>query len=147
MADLDDVRRFLADETGLVVVSTPRDDGSVLSAVVNAGVLAHPVDGDARVGLVSMAGAGRVAHIRRGRPVTITARRGWKWVSVTGRADLIGPDDVPSGLDADAVRMLLRDVFAAAGGVHDDLDEYDRVMADERRVAVLVVPERIYGVV
>jgi hypothetical protein len=40
---------------------------------------------------------------------------------------------------------LLREVFQAAGGTHDDFDEYDRVMADEGRVAVLVAPDRILG--
>jgi hypothetical protein len=41
------------------------------------------------------------------------------------------------------VPQLLRDVFAAAGGTHDDWDEYDRVMAAEGRTAVLVAPDRI----
>jgi hypothetical protein len=42
---------------------------------------------------------------------------------------------------------LLRTVFMAAGGTHDDWPTYDRIMAEERRTAVLVRPERIYGVV
>jgi hypothetical protein len=41
--------------------------------------------------------------------------------------------------------LLLRKIFTAAGGTHDDFDEYDRVMAKERRVAVLLEPERVYG--
>ena len=36
--------------------------------------------------------------------------------------------------------------YVAAGGDHDDWDEYDRVMAAERRTAVLVVPRRVTGV-
>jgi hypothetical protein len=36
-------------------------------------------------------------------------------------------------------------VFTAAGGTHDDWDEYDRVMAAEGRTAVLVEPARILG--
>lgn len=32
------------------------------------------------------------------------------------------------------------------GGTHDDFEEYDRVMKEDRRCAVLVHPERIYGV-
>ena len=36
------------------------------------------------------------------------------------------------------------DVFTAAGGTHDDWDTYDRVMAEERRAAVLVTPVRTY---
>jgi hypothetical protein len=62
-------------------------------------------------------------------------------------ADLIGPDDTASGITGDALRRLLRDVYVAAGGDHDDWDEYDRVMAAERRTAVLVVPGRVTGVV
>ena len=33
-------------------------------------------------------------------------------------------------------------IFTAAGGSHDDWDTYDRVMAEERRAAVLLTPER-----
>jgi hypothetical protein len=36
-------------------------------------------------------------------------------------------------------------VFTAAGGRHDDWDEYDRVMAEQRRAVVLVEPVRIYS--
>ncbi len=42
-----------------------------------------------------------------------------------------------------AVPGLLRAVFRSAGGTHDDWDEYDRVMAAEGRLAVLVTPARI----
>jgi hypothetical protein len=64
---------------------------------------------------------------------------------VEGPADLAGPDDGLLGLDAERVRVLLREIFTAAGGTHDDWDTYDRVMAEERRTAVLVAPERVYS--
>jgi hypothetical protein len=35
-------------------------------------------------------------------------------------------------------------VFVAAGGSHEDWQEYDRVMAEQHRTVVLVAPERIY---
>jgi len=44
----------------------------------------------------------------------------------------------PAGLS-----QLLRDVFNAAGGSHEDWDEFDSVMVAERRAAVLVLPARI----
>ena len=47
-------------------------------------------------------------------------------------------------IDHERLRLLLRDVFEAAGGTHEDYAEYDRVVAAERRVAVLVTPSRIY---
>ena len=43
-------------------------------------------------------------------------------------------------------RLLLREIFTAARSTHEDFDEYDRVMAEERRVAVLVEPEPVYGI-
>jgi hypothetical protein len=57
---------------------------------------------------------------------------------------IVGLDE-PGGADPEELRVLLRDVFSAAGGTHDDWDEYDRVMHTERRAAVLVTPERITG--
>ena len=59
--------------------------------------------------------------------------------------ELAGPDDPFEGVDGERLRLLLRVIFEAAGGTHDDWDEYDRAMAIERRVAVMVQPERVYG--
>ncbi|MGF1598912.1 MAG: pyridoxamine 5'-phosphate oxidase [Acidimicrobiales bacterium] len=145
MPDLDDVRRYLADETGLATISTTQADGRVLSSIANCGVIDHPVTGAPCVALVSRGRAARLGHVRRGSEVTIAIRRGWNWVAVTGPADLIGPADPAEGIDREAVRLLLRQVYAAAGGIHDDLDEYDRVMVNDGRTAVLVTPERING--
>ena len=39
----------------------------------------------------------------------------------------------------------MRDIFTAAGGVHDDWDAYDGAMAEERCVAVLITPRRAYA--
>jgi len=145
MPDLADVRSMLADEHGLAVVSTVQRDGRVLSSVANCGVHLHPVTGVDCVALVSAGSAARLGHVRAGSEVTITVRRGWRWIGVTGPAELIGPDDEADGIDAETVRLLLRTVFQAAGGTHDDYDEYDRSMASERRTAVFVSPTRIIG--
>ncbi|MDJ0769601.1 MAG: hypothetical protein QNJ12_12440 [Ilumatobacter sp.] len=145
MTSVDEFASALADEHGLAVVSTADSRGRVLSSVVNAGVMPHPVSGDAHVAFVSGGTATRLGHIRRGAPVTLVARRGWRWVGATGPAELIGPDDPSEGFDADRIRLLLRAVFEAAGGSHDDWDEYDRVMRKERRTVVLVRPERVLG--
>ena len=145
MASLDTVRSFLAEEHGLAVVSTVQADGAVLSTVVNCGVIDHPVTHEPRVTFVSLGGAARLRHIRHGSPVTAAIRRGWNWVAVTGAAELIGPDDNGFELDADRIRILLRDIFTAAGGDHDDWDTYDQTMRDQARTAVLITPDRIRG--
>ncbi|MEE2768732.1 MAG: pyridoxamine 5'-phosphate oxidase [Actinomycetota bacterium] len=145
MADIEEIRAYLSTENGLSTVSTTQADSRVLSSVVNCGVIDNPISGTPCVAFVSAGRAARLTHIRRGSQVTIAIRRGWTWRSVTGPANLIGPDDLPDSINTEALRLLLREVFQAAGGTHDDFDEYDRVMADEGRVAVLVTPDRILG--
>jgi PPOX class probable F420-dependent enzyme len=129
---------------GLCVLSTTRRDGSVQATVVNAGVLAHPVTGEQVVGLVAAGATRKLAHLRADARATIVVRAGWRWATVEGTVELVGPDDPRPGVDAEGLRVLLRDVFRAAGGTHDDWDAYDRAMADERRTAVLITPTRTY---
>ena len=145
MSDIEIFSNYLSEETGLVTVSTTQVDGRVLSSVVNCGMIEHPLTGDTCVAFVSGSKAARLKHIDRGSQVTITARRGWAWSSVTGPADLIRPEQVPESIDKEQMRLLLREVFHAAGGVHDDLEEYDRAMVQEGRVVVCVTPERVLG--
>jgi PPOX class probable F420-dependent enzyme len=141
---LDAFGALTAKEHGLVVVSTLRADGSIQASVVNAGVLPHPLTGAPAVGFVTY-GPVKLANLRARPRVTVSARSGWEWATVEGTTRLIGPDDSAPGIDGEALRLLLRAVFAAAGGRHDDWDEYDRVMAEQRRTAVLIEPARVYS--
>ncbi len=142
---LDPVRRLVANDQGLATVAVRRPDGSVQATIVNAGVLDHPVGGEPVVGCVIFGGSRKQAYLRADRAATVTVRVGWEWATAEGTADLIGPDDPFPGFDPAGLPQLLRDVFLAAGGTHDDWDEYDRVMAEQRRLAVLVRPKRVYG--
>jgi PPOX class probable F420-dependent enzyme len=145
VADLDTFADLVPLDHGLVVVSTARDDGTIQSSVVNAGVLEHPLDGDPVVALVSSGSAKRLAHLRARPRATVAIRAGWRWAAVEGPVQLAGPDDPLGGIDGERLRLLLREIFTAAGGTHEDWAEYDRVMAAERRAAVLIRPERVYG--
>jgi PPOX class probable F420-dependent enzyme len=145
MTDLDSFAALAARDHGLCVVSVLRDDSSISSSVVNAGVLAHPLNGGRVAALVSRGDARRLGYLRARPRATLTARTGWQWASVEGPVQLIGPDDPLPGIDAEALRLLLREVFRAAGGSHDDWDTYDAVMAREHRTAVLISPERVYS--
>ena len=145
MASIETVRDLAGRDQGLAVVVTQRADGSPQTSIANAGVLAHPVSGDAVVGLVVQGDTRKHANLRRRPRATVVFRAGWEWVAVEGPVDLAGPDDSLDGLDSGRVPQLLRDVFSAAGGTHDDWDQYDRVMAAQRRLAVLVSPERVYS--
>jgi PPOX class probable F420-dependent enzyme len=145
VTDLNTFARLIPADRGLCVMSTLRTDGSIQSSVVIAGVLDHPLTGRPVVGLVAMGGSRKLANLRARPQTTVVVRAGGEWAAAEGRAQLAGPDDPLAGLDAEGLRMLLRAIFTAAGGTHDDWDTYDRVMADERRTAVLLRPDRVYG--
>lgn len=144
MTTLHDFAELARPERGLSVVSTLRADHSIQSSVVNLGVTSHPVGAADVVAFVTY-GKVKLANLRVRPQITLSVRSGWRWATVEGTAEIIGPDDPHPAVDAERLRLLLREVFAAAGGTHEDWDEYDRVMAADRRAAVLVRPERIYG--
>jgi PPOX class probable F420-dependent enzyme len=128
----------------LAVVSTLRADGTIQSSVVNAGLLPDPESGQDVVGFVTY-GRAKLANLRARPQVAVTFRTGWQWATIEGAARIIGPDDPAAGVDAEGLRLLRRAIFTAAGGTHEDWDEYDRVMERERRAAVLVAPTRAYS--
>jgi PPOX class probable F420-dependent enzyme len=145
MTDLKDFARLVARDHGLCVMSTLRPDSTIQSSLVNAGVLDHPVTGKPVVGLVARGQTRKLANLRARPRTTVVVRAGWEWVAVEGPVDLAGPDDRLGDLDAERIRLLLREIFTACGGTHDDWDTYDRVMAEERRTGVLVTPDRVYS--
>lgn len=130
---------------GLCVVVTRRPDHTPQSTVVNTGIIKSPLD---NTDVVAFAAAGRslkLANLRADPIISIVARAGWQWAAVEGTATLIGPDDPHPSVDSEALRQLLRQIFTAAGGTHDNWDTYDQTMRDERRTAVLIAPTRTYS--
>ena len=125
-------------DTGLAIVSTVRADQTIQSSLVNTGII-----GD-RLAFVTY-GAVKLANLRARPQLSVAFRSGWRFATVEGRASLTGPDDPSPGVDAEGLRLLLRKIFTAAGGTHDNWDEYDRTMLEQRRTAVLITPTRIYG--
>jgi len=145
MTDLAGFTGLVARDHGLAVVSTLRPDATISSSVVNAGVLPHPTTGAQAVAFVSRGDARRLDYLRTTPRITVVLRAGWQWAAAEGPVQLCGPDDPLPGVDTEGLRLLLRAVFTAAGGTHDDWETYDRVMAQERRTAVLMTPDRVYS--
>ncbi len=145
VADIEDFRRLIAADRGLVVVSTLRANGTIASSVVNAGVLAHPVTGETVVGMVIRGGTRKLVHLRHRPYANVVVRGGWQWAAAEWPAEIAGPDDPMPGIDAERLRLLLREIFTAAGGTHEDFGTYDSVMLAERRAAVFVRPQRVYA--
>ncbi len=144
MPTLDDVMEIAGREQFLAVVSTLRADSTIQSSLVNAGVLDHPLSGEPVLAFVTY-GATKLRNLRARPQIAVTFRSGWTWATVEGRAQLIGPDDPHPQIDAERLRLLLREVFVAAGGRHDDWDAYDRTMLEQRRTVVFVPASRIYS--
>ena len=140
-AGLDRINELGRQDHWLAVVVTQRRSGEPAASVVNAGVLDHPLTGEPVVALVAQGGSAKLTHLRREPKAMLVFRAGWQWIGVSGPVELAGPDDPLPGLDSEQLRLLLRDIYHAAGGQHPDLDEYDRAMAAERRTAVLVKPK------
>jgi PPOX class probable F420-dependent enzyme len=141
---LDEVMEIASREQYLAVVSTLRADATIQSSLVNAGTFAHPISGELVLSFVTY-GAAKLRNLRIRPQLAVTFRSSWSWATVEGDAELIGPDDPHPDVDAERLRLMLRDIFTAAGGTHDDWDAYDRAMLEQHRTAVLVKPSRIYS--
>ena len=145
MTTLHEAAGLASGDNGLAVVSTLRADHTIQASLVNAGVLDHPATGRPVLGFVTY-GRVKLANLRARPQLAVTFRDGWQWATVEGPAELAGPDDPVDWLDGpDRLRLLLREVFTACGGTHDDWDAYDRTMVEQRRTAVLVDPCRVYS--
>lgn len=141
-AGLDLVAELGAADNWLAVLVTKRPNGDPSTSVVNAGVLPHPVTGEPVVAFVARGRTRKLANLRQAPEATLVFRAGWEWTAVSGPVEIAGPDDPLPGVSEEQLPALLRDIYAAAGGTHPDPAEFDRVMADDRRAAVLVAPAR-----
>ncbi|QIQ00955.1 TIGR03618 family F420-dependent PPOX class oxidoreductase [Streptomyces liangshanensis] len=144
MTTLEEATALAREENGLAVISTLRADLTIQSSLVNAGALDHPSTGERVLAFVTY-GKVKLGNLRARPQVTATFRKGGQWATVEGEAQLAGPEDPQPWLDTERLRLLRREVFVAAGGDHEDWDEYDRVMAEQGRTAVLITPRRVYS--
>ena len=66
----------------------------------------------------------------------------WGYVVLEGRATILSQENTA----ADELRDALRDVYRAATNQdHPNWEEYDQAMVADRRAAIIVVPDHIYG--
>ena len=142
--DLDLVRQLAAAANHLAVVATSRANGSVHASLVSAGVLDDPITGaphrSGSWSAVMPASWSISARTSRRRRCSTAVCNGSPSRALCA---LAGPDDESGGISSLDVPSLLRAIFVAAGGTHDDWAEFDRVMEAERRVAVLIEAARI----
>ena len=120
MRTLTDAVSLAGGDQGLAVVSTLRSDPRLQSSVINAALLEHPATAVPGRAFVTY-GAVKLNNLRMRPRVAVTFRRGWQWATVEGHAELAGPDDPQWWLTGpEQLRVLLREIFSAAGGTNDD---------------------------
>jgi len=134
---LDKVRDFLAtNHRG--VLTTFRKNGAAQISIVSCGQFR---DG---VAFTTTAGRAKLANVERNSrcSLMVSQEDWWGYVVLEGHAKVLSSEST----DAEELRLALRDVYRAAGGVeHPNWEEYDQAMRDQRRSVVVVVPEHIYG--
>ena len=131
------VEKFVS-ENHRAVLTTFRRNGAAQMSIVTTGAYS---DGAA---FTTTEDRAKLSNLKRDPrcSLLISHESWWGYVVLEGRARVMSPDNT----DAEVLRLALRDVYRAASGEeHSDWDEYDRAMVDDRRAAVVVVPEHIYG--
>lgn len=113
MTTLEEATALAREENGLAVISTLRADLTIQSSLVNAGALDHPSTGERVLAFVTY-GKVKLGNLRTRPQVTATFRKGGQWATVEGEAQLMQPHDPQLWLDAERLRLLLREVFVAA---------------------------------
>ena len=108
-------------------------------------MLDHPVTGKPVVGLVARGQTRKLANLRARPRTTVVVRAALGMGGGGGPGGPGGPGRPARRYGRRAHPPPAAEIFTACGGTHDDWDTYDRVMAEERRTAVLVTLERVYS--
>ena len=119
------------------VFTTFRRNGAVQMSIVTVGVLNNGV------AFTISPGSSKLANLRRNpRCSLMVSRRDWgDFAVLEGHAQVLSPNVTP----IEELRLTLREVYRVAGGKeHPDWEEFDQAVQEDRRSAVIVVPEHIY---
>ena len=130
-------RKFVS-ENHRAVLTTFRRNGAAQMSIVTTGAYS---DGAA---FTTTEDRAKLANLKRDPrcSLLVSHESWWGYVVLEGQARVMSADNT----DGEVLRLALRDVYRAASGEeHSDWEEYDRAMVDDRRAAVVVVPEHVYG--
>ncbi len=120
------------------VLTTFRRDGAAQMSIVTVGPY-----GDG-AGFTTTEDRAKLHNLARNPRCSLLVSKAdwWGYVVLEGHARVLRRGES----DETALRDALRGIYRSASGQeHPNWDEYDQAMIDDRRAAVIVVPERIYG--
>ena len=133
----DKIPAFMA-ENHNAVLTTFRRSGAGQMSVVTCGPY---LDG---IAFTTTAETAKLANLKRNPRCSLLISQAdwWGYVVLEGYARVMSSDNT----DTEELRTALRGVYRAASGTeHPNWEEYDQAMRDDRRSAVIVVPEHVYG--
>ena len=123
------------------VVTTHQRNGAAQSSVVFSGAY------QGHAAFVAVYGkSAKVRNLRRDpRCTVLNVANDWRsWVTVEGEVQLFDYTNT----ETEKMRQMFRDIYNVCGDrEHPDWEEYDRAMVTQEAVAVLVRPDRVYGLV
>ena len=125
-------------ENHQAVLTTFRRDGAAQMSIVTVGSY-----GDG-AGFTTTEDRAKLHNLARNSRCSLLISKAdwWGYIVLEGRAKLLRRGEADEAELRDALRGIYR---TASGQEHPDWEEYDQSMIDDRRAAVIVVPERIYG--
>ena len=135
---LDDNRKRFVAENRRGVLTTFRRDGAAQMSIITCGPYGEGV------AFTTTEDRAKLHNLRRNPQCSLlVAREDWSaYIVLQGAAQVFSAGNT----DGEELRRMLREVFRTAAAMeHPDWDEYDRAMAAQRRSAILVIPEQIYG--
>ncbi len=120
------------------VLTTFRANGAAQMSIVTVG----PYGGGA--GFTTTEGRAKLYNLVREPRCSLLVSKSdwWGYVVLEGRARVLRRGESDDGELRDALRGIYR---AASGREHPDWEEYDRAMVADRRAAVIVIPDYVYG--
>ena len=134
----DNVKNFLSANHQAVLTTFRRNGGAQMS-IITVGAYR---DGAA---FTTTEDRAKLKNLRRNpRCSLLVSHDNWRpYVVLEGQAQVLAADNT----DAEELKHALRDVYrsASGGNEHPNWDEYDQAMVEDRRAAVVVVPDRVYG--
>lgn len=132
-----DKAREIVEVNRQAVLTTFRESGAAQMSIVTVGVYREGV------AFTISPGTAKLANLRRNpRCSVMLSRSDWMdYAVLEGRARVMSPGATP----VEELRRTLREVYRAASGKeHPDWEEYDQAVRDDRRSAIIVVPEHTY---
>lgn len=135
---LDDRVREFVSENHQAVLTTFRKNGAAQMSIVTVGAY-----GDG-VGFTTTEDRAKFHNLVRDSRCSLLVSKSdwWGYVVLEGRAKVLRRGES----DDDELRDALRGIYRAASGQeHPDWEDYDRVMIEDRRAAIIVVPDHVYG--